>query len=210
MELHEALSQVVEIRRQIARSETFRGYRALPAAFSSLVAFAGAIVQHLVAPQPAAEPAAYLGLWVAAALLSVGVTAAEMTIRCRRAASPHAARMTLWAVEQFLPCLIAGALVTLVIAQFATEVLWMLPGLWGILFGLGIFASNRLLPRAIFWVAVYYMACGLWSLAWGQGPRAFSPWTMAVTFGGGQAITAAVLYLTLERNHEPPRSQTSN
>ena len=39
--------------------------------------------------------------------------------------------------------------------------LWMLPGLWSILFSLGIFASYRLLPRETFWLAVYYLAAGV-------------------------------------------------
>src|SRR5437870_2077578 len=38
MDLQEALSQISEIRQQVARSETFRGYRAAPVAFSGVVA----------------------------------------------------------------------------------------------------------------------------------------------------------------------------
>ena len=34
MELREALTQITEIRLQMARTEVFRGYRAIPAAFS--------------------------------------------------------------------------------------------------------------------------------------------------------------------------------
>ena len=41
MELREALTQITEIRLQMARTEVFRGYRALPAAFSGGVALAG-------------------------------------------------------------------------------------------------------------------------------------------------------------------------
>ena len=38
MDLHEALTQISEIRQQVARTETFRGYRAAPVAFSALIA----------------------------------------------------------------------------------------------------------------------------------------------------------------------------
>ena len=38
MELREALTQITEIRLQMARTEVFRGYRAVPAAFSGAVA----------------------------------------------------------------------------------------------------------------------------------------------------------------------------
>ena len=201
MELHEALDQLSEIRLQIARTESFRGYRSATAAFSGIVAIATATIQFAVVPEPVADPRAYLMLWIAAAILSVAVTGIEMVARCRRAASPTAVRMTWMAVEQFLPCTIAGAVLTFVVALRAPESVWLLPGLWGILFSLGIFASSRLLPRQVIWVGLYYLVGGALSLAFAQGKAAFSPWAMGGTFGGGQLLAATVLYLTLERNH---------
>ncbi len=83
----------------------------------------------------------------------------------------------------------------------------MLPGLWSIVFGLGVFASYRLLPSATFWVATYYMIAGGVCLIIGQGPRALSPWLMVITFGVGQSIAAAILYWTwrgIMTNHDMP------
>lgn len=201
MELQEALAQVSEIRLQIARSEAFRGYRSATAGFSALLALAAALLQPVFVPAPEHDPGAYLTLWIAAAGVSVAVTAIEMAARCRRSESPINSRTTWMAVEQFLPCVIAGGVLTAVLALYAVDSLWMLPGLWGILFSLGIFASRRLLPRAVIWVAVYYLVCGAVALALAQGSRAFSPWAMGITFGGGQSFAAIVLYVTLERDH---------
>src|SRR5215471_13880845 len=145
MELEEALARVSEIRLQISQSEPFRGYRSATAAFSSFVAVAAAALQPLAIADPAADPRAYLLLWVAAAIICVAATGLEMTVRSRRSASPTAARMTRLAVEQFLPCTIVGAVLTIVLVVFSPESLWMLPGLWGLLFSLGVFASSRLL-----------------------------------------------------------------
>ena len=121
--------------------------------------------------------------------------------------APHAAtqsavarRLTGLAVEQFLPCVVAGAALTAVIYQRAAEVAWLLPGLWCLLFSLGVFASYRLLPRPVFFVGVYYLVCGVVALMMGQGDAALSPWSMGVSFGGGQLLTAAILYFTLERD----------
>lgn len=200
MELHDALSQVSEIRRQMARSETFRGYRSVPAALSAGIAIATAILQSRIAVDPQSDPVSYIQLWIVAALVSISATAGEMIVRCHRLASPMTSRMMLLAVEQFLPCLIAGGSVTLVIGMFAPAAAWMLPGLWGVFFSLGLFASSRLLPRPLFAVAVYYLVCGLGALAFARGVYAFSPWTMAITFGGGQSIAAIILYVTLERH----------
>ncbi|HTI49498.1 MAG TPA: hypothetical protein VL475_01050 [Planctomycetaceae bacterium] len=201
MELQDALVQVSEIRRQMARSETFRGYRSVPAAISAAIAVGTAALQPAIVADPAASPERYLKLWVSAAFVSILVTAGEMVVRCRRSASPLTTRMALLMVEQFLPCTIVGGAVTLVLSLGESEGLWMLPGLWGLFFSLGLFASARLLPRPIFAVALYYLACGLAALAFAHGDRAFSPWTMATTFGGGQLMTAIILYFTLERPH---------
>ena len=48
MELREALTQITEIRLQLARTEVFRGYRAMPVAFSGGVALLAALVVWLV------------------------------------------------------------------------------------------------------------------------------------------------------------------
>src|SRR5438067_669854 len=165
MELREALTQIAEIRRQMARTEVFRGYRAMPVAFSGLLAFAAAGYQAVAMPEPARDVPAYLTLWLGAAALSAVAAGAEMAIRARHAASSWARRITWLALEQFLPCLVAGGLLTFVIVRYVPEGLGMLPGLWQVLFSLGIFASFRLLPRPIFWVAIFYLVTGLACLA---------------------------------------------
>jgi hypothetical protein len=203
MELREALIQISEIRLQMARTEVFRGYRAATVAFSGLLAVTTAGLQAVWIPEPSQHITAYLLLWVGAATISALAAGAELVVRSRTSASPWARESTWLAVEQFLPCLAAGGLMTWVLARSAPDSLWMLPGLWQILFSLGIFASSRLLPRATFWVAVFYLGCGLVNLARAQGEAAFSPWAMAIPFGTGQLLAAAVLYRTLECNHDP-------
>lgn len=201
MHLDEALAQISEIHRQVDRAATFRGYRSVTVGASGVIAIVAAAIQSLFAPVPSADPLPYLQLWIGAALLSVVINAVEMTWRCRRSDSPRTTRQTLDAVEQFLPCTIAGGLVTIVLFHAAPDALHLLPGLWALLFSLGIFASLRFLPRPVLFVALYYLASGLFFIAWAAGDRSFSPWSMGVTFGGGQFFAATVLYFTLERHH---------
>jgi hypothetical protein len=202
MELHEALTQITEIRLQMARTEVFRGYRAVAAAFSGAVAVSAATVQVLLVREPEQQINAYLILWIGAAVVSALSAVLEMAIRARNATSPLTREITLLAMEQFSPCLVAGALVTMVLVRSAPQSVWMLPGLWQIFYSLGIFASCRLLPRSIFGVAIFYLITGLSTLALAQGEWALSPWAMAIPFGVGQVLAAAVLYRTLERNHD--------
>jgi uncharacterized membrane protein len=202
MELHEALSQIAEIRQQVARTEVFRGYRAVPVAFSGLLAWTAAGLQALWITQPLDEIAAYLTLWVGAALVSMLATAVEMVMHYRLTTSPFNRAKTLHAVGQFVPSVVAGGLLMIVLTTYARDSVWMLPGLWAMLFGLGIFASFRQLPPATFWVAVYYLLAGCLCLAWANGEHALSPWAMGIPFGIGQFLSAAVLYWSLERNDD--------
>lgn len=199
MDLQEALSQISEIRQQVARSETFRGYRAAPVAFSGFVACLAAMFQYGLITDPAAQMTAYLSLWIGAALVSMFVTGVAMLWYCKQSTSSLSRANTKSAVGQFLPSVVAGGLVTVALFQQAPQSLWMLPGLWSIFFSLGIFASYRLLPKATFWIGVFYMTAGVLCLVWAKDDFAFSPWAMGVPFGLGQIMSAAILYWTLER-----------
>ena len=97
------------------------------------------------------------------------------------------------AAEQFLPAIVAGLLLTGVLLRSAPQSLWMLPGLWQVVYCLGVFSSCKFLPRPMVAVGMWYLATGLMYLATGGGEWAFSPWAMGVPFGVGQALVAAVL-----------------
>jgi hypothetical protein len=199
MELRDALTQISQIRQQVAQTEVFRGYRAVPVAFSGLLAMGTAALQAVWLPEPGQNTSAYLFLWLGAAVLSMLATGIEIALHCHYRSSAIERTKSWLAVSQFLPSVAAGALLTIILANYAFDNLWMLPGLWAMLFSLGIFASCRLLPPATFWVGVFYMAAGAASLTWAQDANAFSPWAMGVPFGVGQLLTAAMLYWTLER-----------
>jgi hypothetical protein len=127
------------------------------------------------------------------AFVDGSLTLVDIWRRHRADCSPSGA-LTRLACEQFLPCVVAGALVTWVIASRAMSAAWMLPGLWAVLFSLGLFASFRLLPSAIFAVAAWYLLAGCVCLSIGPHRAGFAPWTMGLTFGLGQLAAAAVLW----------------
>ena len=201
MDLHDALSQISEIRHQMARTEVFRGYRAAPVAVSGGLAVLAAVAQQLWLADPSRDRASYVTLWVGAALLSTIISGVAIAARRRADGSSISREVTRLALEQFAPCLLAGGLLTVVIARSRPEYLEMLPGLWQILFSLGVFASCRLLPRATWAVAAFYLGTGLICLS--LGASALSPWAMGLPFGLGQGLAAAVLYWNLERGDDP-------
>lgn len=198
MELNEALSRIDEIRRQTARSAVFRGYQSLPVGAVGLLAVLAAALQPQFVSAPVENPKSYLIYWLSVAVVGFGI----MIVAVMRS-HPQSAqtRDSSWqAMEQFLPSLAVGAVLTLVLFQFVPEASWMLPGLWSLVFSLGVFASCILLPKAAYAVGVYHLLAGALCLVFGQGDWALSPWLMGLTFGGGQLLGAIVLYFTLERN----------
>ncbi len=191
--LDRALAEISAIRGQMARASEFRGYGPATFAATGLLAALAAAAQALWLKDPSAHVPAYLGLWVGVAAVSAALIGFEMVTRSRRMHSGLAGEMIRAAVEQFLPAGAAGVLITAVLCRFAPHSLGLLPGLWQIVFGLGVFASCRFLPGAMALVGGWYMASGLVALAYGGDVRAFSPWIMGAGFGIGQGLVALVL-----------------
>ena len=134
-----------------------------------------------------------LEIWVSTPIVSAGLIAVQTDTRAHRMHSGMADEMLRTAVEQFLPSAAAGALLTFVLVRFAPSSAWMLPGLWQVTFGLGVFASCRFLPRPMVAAGVWYLTAGLVCISLADD-RALSPWTMGIAYGGGQLLVAGVLY----------------
>jgi hypothetical protein len=192
-DLNEALAEISTIRSQIAHATEFRGYGPVTVAATGLLAIAAAAVQARRFPDAAHNPNIYIAVWSVAAVVATGLIGLETVIRSRTIHSGLAIEMILDAVEQLVPSAVAGILIAVVLIRTAPDSAWMIPGLWQIIFSLGVFASTRFLPRMVVAVAAWYLLAGLVCLAWSAGARALSPWAMGVPFGFGQVLAAAIL-----------------
>ncbi|HTW75732.1 MAG TPA: hypothetical protein VMD56_12515 [Steroidobacteraceae bacterium] len=205
-ELHRAISAIRSIRGQLARGTEFRGYGPATLTATGMLALLGAAAQYswLGGSGAAARLGLmrYLSIWVPVAALSLALIVTEAALRTRRLHRGLALEMMRAALEQFLPPLCAGLLLTVIIVATARGSAWMLPGLWQIIFSLGVFASCRFLPPGMFAVGVWYLAAGLGCLALGTNARALSPWAMGIPFGVGQLLVAGVLQFGYRRADE--------
>jgi len=193
-ELQQALSEIHSIRTQVARGTEFRGYGPASIAASGILALVVAAAQtQWMAKSAKADLTIWLGVWAGTAVVSVFLTGLETFVRARRVHVGFAKEMVQSAVAQFLPAVMVGFLLAVVMMRAAPEECWMLPGLWELIFSLGVFASCRFLPRQMFAVGVWYLAAGLFCLVAGSAARSLSPWTMGIPFGVGQLLVAAVL-----------------
>jgi len=192
-DLYKALAQIHAIRGQLARDTEFRGYGPETVAATGLLAAVAALFQSISLKNPESRPADYLAIWITTAALALLVTGFQTVTRTRRVHPGLARQMILAAGESFLPAIVAGALVTLILLRSAPRELWMLPGLWQIFYGLGIFASCRFVPRQMHAVGAWFLATGALCLSTGTGAHALSAWEMGFPFGIGQLLIAAVL-----------------
>ena len=190
-ELQQALSEIQSIRCQVARGTEFRGYGPASIALSGILALLVAAAQTRW--MASTDIAVWLGVWAGTAAVAVLMTGIETFVRARRVHVGFAREMVQCAVEQFLPAVMVGFLLTVVMMRVAGQDCWMLPGLWQLIFSLGVFASCRFLPRQMFVVGVWYLAAGLFCLAAGSVTRTLLPWTMGIPFGIGQLLVAALL-----------------
>jgi hypothetical protein len=192
-DLNKALGDISSIRRQVAHSTEFRGYGPATLAGTGILAIAAGVVQARWLPDPMGHIAAYLGIWISTAVISGALMGTEMHARTRRIHSGMADEMIRMAVEQFLPSVGAGILITLVLVRCVPSALWMLPGLWQIVYGLGVFSSCRFLPRPVAAVGAWYLLTGLACISLADN-RALSPYAMGIPFGAGQLLVAGILF----------------
>lgn len=191
-DLRRALGDIHAIRKQVADRTEFRGYGPVAVACTGLFAVIAAIAQPYLVPDPSHMPVRYLAVWFAAATLSLVLSAITVYTRSRRMHSGLSDEMIRMAAQQFVPSVGAGLFVTLVLVFAVPQGVWMLPGLWQVIFSLGVFASCRSLPKTMFAPACLYLGTGVAAMALGD-VRALSPWVMGVPFALGQMLIATVL-----------------
>jgi hypothetical protein len=191
-DLQKALGDIRSIRRQMARSTEFRGYGPATLAATSALAVVAAGTQTVLLPDPANHIAGYLVIWLSTAVVSAALAGAQMYTRTRRIHSEMSDEMMLMAVEQFLPSVVAGLLITIVLLRYVPAALWMLPGVWQLIFGLGVFSSCRFLPWPMLAAGAWYLLTGLVCISLGDA-RALSPWAMGIPYAAGQLLVAGVL-----------------
>lgn len=206
MNIHQALSDIAEIRAQLDRTETYRGFRSTAIGVSVLVVFGGAWLQRAFVADPNTQIDRFLTIWFVVAVSSICIAGFEMLVRSRVSKNRLVNRMHWSLLSQMAPCLAVGFVLTLLIADNAYEnpygdggLIWALPGIWSMLYSLGLFACQRQLPVQAKGVAIYILLVGVAILALNWKTGVPEGWQMIVSFGVGHIFLASILYWNVER-----------
>ena len=197
-DFNQALTDIRSIRRQVAETTEFRGYGPLTLSATAVFALLAGAAQSRWVSEPATHPSQYVALWLITAVLSAALIATQMLTRANRLHTGMANEMVGVAVTQFLPAGIAGAVLPFVFLQIPQSVFWMLPGLWQVIFSLGVFASCRCLPRPMLLAGVWFLFSGLTCISLGDA-RALSPATMSGAYAVGMGLVAVIHYMSAKK-----------
>jgi hypothetical protein len=192
MHLTEVLERVSQIHAQLAKGEVYRGYRPLAVALAGGCGILGLMVQPLlVGPEDFRGCVLYwMGVAAVACLVGGGATAVNHFFR----EDEFARRRTRHVLGQFLPCLVVGAILTAGVWKLDDTALVLLPGLWAVVFSLGLFASRPYLPAEVTWGGWWYLVMGSAFLAIPPANAEAAGWMVGGTFGAGHLMIALILY----------------
>lgn len=146
------------IRTTMARSAAFT---AVPGRGGMAMGAVGLAAAWLSWYQPTSR--AWLGVWIAAALIAVSIGLYAMWMKARAAAMPLWSAAGRRFAQAFIPALAAGAALTAAAAFEAREA--RLPGTWLLLYGAAVIAAGSASVRVLTTLGVLLMTLGVVALA---------------------------------------------
>ena len=146
-----------------------------------------ALVTAGLAPQPA-TPRAWLITWLAAALCAFAVGALAIYFKARRVGTPILARPGRKFLQSLFPPLFAGAAISMAI--FFAGYIRLLPGIWLLLYGVGVISAGTFSVRVVPVMGLCFMMAGIAALFC---PAAWANLVMAAGFGGFHILFGAII-----------------
>ena len=127
-------------------------------------------------------------IWMVEAVLSVGISIYTMSLKSRAAGLPLWSEPARKIVFSFVPPMLVGALLTLVC--FEHTLLGLLPGVWMLLYGVGVVAAGTFSVRIVPVMGLAFMVVGTVALF---APASWTTACMAAGFGGLHLFFGALI-----------------
>jgi len=195
-----ALSQISNIREQLAANTRFLGISPGFNTILGVLAFFVAAIQTFQQPSEQIN-LGYVAVWGTVIIASYAIIAIDAMSRSHRLHGRMAHAMLKSALQKVLPFASAGIIVTWVICSYAPESVWLLPGFWMILISLLGFSVLSSVPRGLAWVAGWYFLCGSLVMIVAGSSGILSPWMMGIPFSIGHLAVAACMSRAGGGNH---------
>ena len=178
-----AMDNLQFIRETMAAAATFTAV----SGWGMMLIGVSALIATLAAAM-AGSDARWVFIWMCEAVVSVGISMYTMILKA------HANGLPLWSeparkiVFSFAPPMAVGALLTLVC--YENGLLRLLPGVWMLLYGVGVVAAGTFSVRIVPVMGVAFMAIGTVALF---APPSWTAACMAVGFGALHLFFGALI-----------------
>lgn len=196
----DAISRINEIHAQLAKSGIFKGYRSIYVSVSGLIAFIATLFYPGFVKDP--DTRGFVYYWVTIAFINLFIAAGMILYQYIRTPSGFERQKIRTVAAQFLTIVAAGAIVTIPLTFSDPVFIPLLPGIWAILFGIGIVSMRPYLPRLTILAVIFYFIAGALLFYISQAHLDSLPIAMGVSFGAGQFIAALILYWSIERRED--------
>ncbi|HWB87117.1 MAG TPA: hypothetical protein VG675_23440 [Bryobacteraceae bacterium] len=182
MQAH-ALDHLQYIRRTMERAGAFTAVPGLGGIFMGFTALAAAWMASREA-----TAAARMGVWLSAAAVALLAGIAAASRKSRRAGVPLFSGPGRKFVAGFVPPLLAGAVLTVVL--FRAELAAFLPGAWLLLYGAGVVSGGAASVRVVPLMGMCFMLLGAAALLFSPG---WNDLLLAAGFGGLHILFGIVI-----------------
>jgi len=191
-DLERALADIAEVRERLGHVQRFRGYSALAAACSGAFAIVAGLLQALLLPrvQTAHQGHLYFALWFVCCAASVLVNYGAIAHWYVNDATARERWQTTTVGLSMLPALILGAMLSF--ALLHADLYAFMPGVWYGCYGVGLFASRTMVPRAVVPIAAAFLVAGM-GLLFVPASLALQWWVLPAGFGLGQLAIGACI-----------------
>jgi hypothetical protein len=182
--LHDrAMDNLRYIRETMERATPFTGISGWGEIAIGITAF---IACYIAAQQSSFKT--WFAVWVADGLISVLIAGWSMDRKARAVQIPLVSGPGRKVVFSLAPPLIAGALLTLVLARAGAAS--AIPGTWLLLYGTGVITGGMFSVRAVPAMGLCFMLLGAVALF---TPAIYANWFMAAGFGGLHVLFGAII-----------------
>jgi hypothetical protein len=135
-----------------------------------------------------ATPRAWLGVWLAEAIISLLIAGWLMDRKARKLNVPLLSGLGRKVVFSLSPPMVVGALLTVVL--FRAGMVKVIPGMWLLLYGTGVVTGGMFSVSIVPVMGVCFMLLGAAALF---VPSPFGNWLMAFGFGGLHIIFGTII-----------------
>ncbi|HEU4934796.1 MAG TPA: hypothetical protein VFT48_22115 [Pyrinomonadaceae bacterium] len=178
-----AMDNLRYIRETMERATPFTGISGRGEMTIGVTALAASVI---ASRQPSFKLWVYT--WLAEGLISLLIAGWSMDRKARATQTPLFSGSGRKALFSLAPCVIAGGLLTLVLARAGSFT--TIPGMWLLLYGTGVITGGMFSVRAVPAMGLCFMALGALALF---SPAAWTNWFMAVGFGGLHLLFGAII-----------------